>query len=188
MYSSQEVVELSESAICLHHLSLVMASQSAARKYCIENLLHPSDYVKLRDDPLSYSLYARDSSPDRRDMFRLYVSRPLDQGNYSRISRGVSIFVSFYHSLNEVELSTIHHAKELLEEELTHMTNGLVDTSAIIELNKAKLRRPNLDESARQQLQATVLAAQATLENDLKLFGRLLEDIGVLAGIDDEET
>lgn len=162
-----------------------MAEPSNLLENSITSLLHPSDYLELRDNQ---PIYQTINLTEREETFRSRVRGTLERGNYSRVSRAVGLFVAVYHYMNEDELQQIHRAKEVLEDELTDVTTGLVHASTFLELNKMKLRRPIFDESYRQQLQARVFAAQTTLDYDMKLMGRLLEDIGLLAAIEEEET
>lgn len=164
-----------------------MSAEDSIRDTRIENLLHPADAMNIEAEPHKFLETAADLATRAR-IFKSYVTGPLDKGNYSRVSRSLGLFVSLYHVLTEEELSVICRAKEVLDDEVTDVVRGLADTSTVIELNKLRLRRPGLTALARQTYQDKITAAEATLAYDQKNLGRLLEDIGLLGGIEEEET
>lgn len=151
------------------------------------HLLHPADYDRIRENPENFS-QSRDDIEVRSTIFKTHVGKALDQGNYSRIARGVGFFVSLYHFMTDDEISQIGLAKELLEDELFDLTTGLQATSTNIERHKIRLRRPGVREELRQIYQANVSGGQAALANDLDHLNRLLQDIGLLTAIEEEET
>lgn len=165
----------------------VMSDQAPLSRNYLGDVLHPADDRRLRENPNSFS-EARDNIEQRDFIFKIQVKNALDRGHYSRIARGVGFFVSLYHSMNEEELADICCAKELMEDELTDLTTGLQSTSANIELHKIKLRRPHLSDHQREIYEGRVAAGKATLANDLDYLSRLLQDIGLLVAIEDEET
>lgn len=164
-----------------------MTNQSPVFQGYLSDLIHPADDRNIQENSALYS-HARHDIEKREFMFRIHVKNALDRGHYSRIARGVGFFIALYHSMNEDELADICRAKELMEDEVTDLTTGLQATSTNIELHKMKLRRPHLNDQQREIYQGRIAAGRATLANDLDYLNRLLQDIGLLAAIEDEET
>lgn len=152
-----------------------------------ESMLHPVDLLSMKTEPHHYQQSSSDLT-SRERVFKSFIAGPLDNGNYARISRGVGCFVALYHAMTEEELAEINRAKEVLEDEITDVMSLLVASSTVIELHKSKLRRTGCTMLLRQTCQEKITAAEATLLHDQKNLNRLLEDIGLLAAIVEEES
>lgn len=164
----------------------VMSDEPTVYDEAIQTLLHPVDLIGLKEAPHRFS-QSRYDLVARERTFKSFVSSSLDKTGYSRLSRGVGLFVSLYHTMTEQELGIINTAKEHLQDELFDIVNGLVGSSTVIELNKLRLRRTGLTALLRQTYQESITAAEATIEHDEKNLSKALEHIGLLAGIVEEE-